>query len=106
MVVGQSPADVLAMGVMDNPTQERTMYLSADGTLPTAFLQSLEPDQITLRFNRDVQGQNLVRQAQNSLPDLRQVVAPDVDWLRHLQQVRQADIQRRLQTRQRRGRQR
>ncbi|MBF2078912.1 MAG: plasmid recombination protein [Synechococcales cyanobacterium T60_A2020_003] len=106
VVVGQSPADMLAIGVMDNSPQEKTMYLSADGCLPTPFLQSFEPEQITLRLNRDVQGQNLARQAQELLPDVRQVVAPQADWFRHLQQVRQADIQRQLQAQKRRGRER
>jgi hypothetical protein len=40
VILAQTPIDAVTIGVMEAMPEKRTMYLSADGVLPTAFLQA------------------------------------------------------------------
>jgi hypothetical protein len=62
VVVAQSPIDAVAIGVMEAMPEKRTMYLSADGVLPTEFLQGFSPEQDWVRSLRAVQGRSIQQQ--------------------------------------------
>jgi hypothetical protein len=75
VILAQTPVDAMAIGVMEAMPAKRTMYLSADGVLPTAFLQGFSPEQTRVAMNRDELGQRLAEEAREGLPNVRQVNA-------------------------------
>jgi hypothetical protein len=100
VVVGQTPMDVLAIGVMLPEPTVKTMYLSADGLLPTEYLQTFSHERVRVGLNRDEMGWHLAQQAREELPQVRQVQPSEADWVESLQRERQAEIQRQLQRQQ------
>jgi Plasmid recombination enzyme len=97
VIVGQTPMDVVAIGVMEAMPAKRTMYLSADGVLPTAFLQGFSPEQVRVAMNRDELGQRLTQEAREELPQVRQVMPEEEDWVRSLRAVQGRSIQQQMQ---------
>jgi hypothetical protein len=97
VIVGQTPMDAVAIGVMEAMPEKRTMYLSADGVLPTAFLQGFSPEQVRVAMNRDELGQRLAETARVELPQVRQVMPEDEDWVRTLRAVQGRSIQQQMQ---------
>jgi hypothetical protein len=97
VVVGQTPIDVLAIGVMQPEPKVKTMYVSADGSLPMDYLKSFSHKRVTIALNRDELGQRLGQQVREELPQVRQVQSSEADWVESLQRDRQAAIQRQLQ---------
>jgi hypothetical protein len=97
VVVGQTPIDVLAIGVMRPAPKIKTMYLSVDGVMPTEYLLEYAPSKVTIGMNQDELGQRLVQQAQAELPQVRQISPKQVDWVKELRIDRQLVIQRQLQ---------
>jgi hypothetical protein len=75
VILAQTPVDAMAIGVMEAMPAKRTMYLSADVVLPTAFLQGFSPEQTRVAMNRDELGQRLAEEAREGLPNVRQVNA-------------------------------
>ncbi len=71
VVVGQTPIYVLAIGLMQPEPPVRTLYLSADGALPIAYLQGFGAKQVVVMVNRDAGGDRLREQAQRALPEVR-----------------------------------
>jgi hypothetical protein len=96
VIVGQTPVDVVAIGVMEAMPAKRTMYLSADGVLPTAFLQGFSPEQVRVARNRDELGQRVAEEAREGLPRVRQVMPEEEDWVRSLRAVQGRSIQRQM----------
>jgi hypothetical protein len=97
VVVGQTPTDVMAIGVMEGMPEKQTMYLSVDGVLPTEFLQSFSPEQVRLAMNRDERGQRLAEEARAGLPQVRQLMPEEEDWVRSLRAVQGRSIQQQMQ---------
>jgi hypothetical protein len=54
--VAQLLIEALAIGVMEAKPEKRTMYLSADGMLPIAFLQGFSPESVRVVLNWDETG--------------------------------------------------
>jgi Plasmid recombination enzyme len=97
VVVGQTPMDAVAIGVMRPVPAVKTMYLSVDGVMPTEYLRECAPNKVTVAMNQDELGQHLVRQAQEELSQVRQIRPKQVDWMEELKRDRQLLIQRQLQ---------
>jgi hypothetical protein len=93
VIVAQTPIDAVALGVMEGILEKRTMYLSADGVLPTAFLQDFSPEHVRVAMNRDEQGQRLAEEVREALPQVRQVMPEEEDWVRSLRAVQGRSIQ-------------
>jgi hypothetical protein len=87
VIVGQTPMDAVALGVMEAMPEKRTMYLSADGVLPIEFLQGFSPEQVRVAMNRDELGQRLAEETRKGLPQVRQVMPEEEDWVRTLRAV-------------------
>ncbi len=98
VVVGQTPIDVLAIGLMQPEPPVRTLYLSADGALPIEYLQGFGAKQVVVMVNRDAGGDRLREQAQRALPAVRCQQSGQRDWLEDLQVMHQMAIQQRLQS--------
>jgi hypothetical protein len=96
VIVAQTPIDAVAIGVMEGMPEKRTMYLSADGVLPTEFLQSFSPEQVRVAMNRDEMGQRLAEEAREGLPQVRQVMPEEEDWVRSLRAVQGRSIQQQM----------
>jgi Plasmid recombination enzyme len=84
VVVGQTPIDTLAVGLMEPMPKERTMYLSADGVLPLEYLQGFSPKRVRALMNREQVGQRLAEEVREKLPQVRQVVPEQEDWVESL----------------------
>jgi hypothetical protein len=97
VIVAQTQIDAVAIGVMEGMPEKRTMYLSADGVLPTKFLQGFSPEQVRVEMNRDDLGQRLAEEAREGLPRVRQVVPEEEDWVRTLRAVQGRSIQQQMQ---------
>jgi hypothetical protein len=93
VILAQTPMDAVAIGVMEGMPEKRTMYLSADGVLPTEFLQDFSPGQVRVAMNRDELGQRLALEAREGLPQVRQVMPEEEDWVRSLRAVQGRSIQ-------------
>jgi hypothetical protein len=96
VIVAQTPMDAVAIGVMEAMPAKRTMYLSADGVLPTEFLQSFSPEQVRVAMNRNELGQRLAEKAREALPNVRQVMPEEEDWVRSLRAVQGRSIQQQI----------
>jgi hypothetical protein len=81
VVVGQTPIDVLALGLMEPLPKLRTIYLSVDGVLPLEYLQGFSPKRVRVAMNRDGTGQRLAGEAQESLPQVKQMHPEQEDWI-------------------------
>jgi hypothetical protein len=92
VVVGQTPLDALALGLMQAEPKVRTMYLSADGVLPLDYLRGVATGQIRVAMNRDEQGEQLRLEAKESLPHVKQVQPTKVDWIESLRSERESVI--------------
>jgi Plasmid recombination enzyme len=97
VVVAQRPIDALALGMMEGMPEQRTMYLSADGALPMAFLQQFPADRVRVAMNRDEVGRRLAEEAKEALPDVRQVMPEQGDWVERMRVVQARSIQRQMQ---------
>jgi hypothetical protein len=98
VVVGQTPLDALAIGLMKAEPKVRTMYLSADGALPIEYLRSFSAKQIRMAFNQDAMGQQLAAQARVELPDVKHIHPEQANWVQSLQVVRRRELQQRLRS--------
>jgi hypothetical protein len=96
VIVGQTPVDVVAIGVMEGIPEKRTMYLSADGVLPIEFLQGFSPEQVRVAMNRNELGQRLAQEVREGLPQVRQVMPEEEDWVRTLRAVQGRSIQQQM----------
>jgi hypothetical protein len=96
VVVAQSQIDAMAIGVIEAMPAKRTMYLSADGVLPTEFLQGFSLEQVRVAVNRDELGQRLAEEARVELPQVRQVMPEEEDWVRSLRAVQGRSIQQQM----------
>jgi Plasmid recombination enzyme len=94
MVVGQTPVDALALGLWSPLPSVRTMYLSVDGVVPIGYLRGFLPRQVTVAMNRDELGQRLAQAAREGLPEVRQVMPEEEDWMRALRGVQERAIRR------------
>jgi hypothetical protein len=99
VVVGQTPMDALALGLLEPLPQVRTMYLAVDGVLPLEYLQGFPAKQVTIAMNQNELGQRLAEQARRELPEARQVMSEQEDWIRMLQVRQHESIQRQMQGR-------
>jgi hypothetical protein len=84
VVVGQTPIDVLALGLMEPMPKVRTMYLSADGALPLAYLRVVAAKRVRVAMNRDALGERLAQEAREGLPQVKQMQPEGVDWVESL----------------------
>jgi Plasmid recombination enzyme len=96
VVVGQTPIDVLALGLMEPMPKVRTMYLSADGVLPIEFLQGFAAKRVRVAMNRDVLGERLVQEAREGLPQVKQMQPEGVDWVESLRVGMARSIQQQM----------
>ncbi len=96
VVVGQTPIDVLALGLMGPMTKVRTMYLSADGVLPLAYLQGFAAKRVRVAMNRDAVGERLVQEVREALPQVKEMQPEQVNWVENLQVARKMLIKQRL----------
>jgi hypothetical protein len=84
VVVGQTPIDALALGLSSPMPKERTMYVSADGVLPLAYLRGSSPKWVRVAMNRDGVGERLAQEAREGLPQVKQMQPEGVDWVESL----------------------
>jgi Plasmid recombination enzyme len=84
VVVGQTPIDVLALGLMEPMPKVRTMYLSADGVLPLAYLREFAAKRVRVAMNRDALGERLAQEAREGLPQVKQMQPEGLDWVESL----------------------
>jgi hypothetical protein len=96
VVVGQTPIDVLALGLMEPMPKVRTMYLSADGMLPLAYLRGFAAKQVRVAMNRDALGERLAEEAREGLPQVKQMQPEGVDWVESLRVGMARSIQRQM----------
>jgi hypothetical protein len=99
VVVGQTPIDVLALGLMEPMPKVRTMYLSADGVLPLEYLRGFAAKRVRVAMNRDALGEGLVEQARAELPQVKQMQPEGVDWVESLQMGRARSVRDAVQGR-------
>jgi hypothetical protein len=97
VVVGQSPIDALALGLMEPMPKVRTMYLSADGMLPLAYLQGFAAKRVRVAMNRDALGERLTQEAREESPQVKQMQPEEVDWVESLRVGMARSIQRQMQ---------
>jgi hypothetical protein len=97
VILVQTPIDAVEIGVMEVMPEKRTMYLSADGVLPTEFLQGFSPGQVRVAMNRNEVGRRLAQEAREDLPQVRQVMPEEEDWVRTLRAVQGRSIQQQMQ---------
>jgi hypothetical protein len=62
----------------------RTMYLSADGVLPLAYLRGFAAKRLWVAMNRDALGERLTQEAREGLPQVKQMQPEGVDWVESL----------------------
>jgi Plasmid recombination enzyme len=84
VVVGQTPMDALALGLLEPLPKVRTMYLAADGELPLEYLQGFPAKRVTLAMNRDALGEQLAQEAREEMPQVEQTQPEGVDWVESL----------------------
>jgi hypothetical protein len=96
VVVGQTPIDALAIGLIEPLPKVRTMYLSADGTLPLAYLQGLAAKQVRVALNRDAVGQQLAEVMREGLPKVKVVWPEQVGWMESLRMGRERAVRQGL----------
>jgi hypothetical protein len=99
LVVGQTPLDALALGLMQTEPKARTMYLSADGVLPVEYLQSVSPKCVRVAMNQGVAGQQLTQKAREELPQVKQMSPEQQDWIGSLSVSRERVIKAQLSRR-------
>jgi hypothetical protein len=99
VVVGQTPIDVLALGLMEPMPKVRTMYLSADGVLPLGYLRGFAAKRVRVAMNRDALGERLVQESREGLPQVKQMQPEGVDWVENLRVGRERSIRDALQGR-------
>jgi Plasmid recombination enzyme len=96
VVVGQTPIDALALGLMEPMPKVRTMYLSADGVLPLAYLRGFAAKRVRVAMNRDAMGKRLTQEAREELPQVKQMQPEGVDWVESLRVARARSIQQQI----------
>jgi hypothetical protein len=96
VVVGQTPIDVLALGLSSPMPKVRTIYLSADGVLPLAYLQGFAAKRVRVAMNRDTLGERLAQEAREGLPQVKQMQPEGVDWVESLRMGRERAIKRQI----------
>jgi Plasmid recombination enzyme len=96
VVVGQTPIDVLALGLMGSMPKVRTMYLSADGVLPLAYLRGFASKRVRVGMNRDALGERLAQEAREELPQVKQMQPEGVDWVESLRVGMARSIQQQM----------
>jgi Plasmid recombination enzyme len=84
VVVGQTPIDVLALGLRSPMPKVRTMYLSADGVLPLVYLRGFAAKRVRVAMNRDALGERLAQEAREGLPQVKQMQPEGLDWVESL----------------------
>jgi hypothetical protein len=99
VVVGQTPIDVLALGLMEPMPKVRTMYLSANGVLPLGYLRGFVAKRVRVAMNRDALGERLAQEAREGLPQVKQMQPEGVDWVESLQVGRARSIRDAVQGR-------
>jgi Plasmid recombination enzyme len=99
VVVGQTPIDVLALGLAEPLPKVRTMYLSADGVLPLAYLRGFAAKRVRMAMNRDELGERLAQEAREELPQVKQMQPEGVDWVKSLRVARARSIRDAVQGR-------
>jgi hypothetical protein len=99
VVVGQTPIDVLALGLMEPMPKVRTMYLSADGVLPLAYLRGFAAKRVRVAMNRDALGERLAQEAREELPQVKQMQSESVDWVESLRVERARSVKDAVQGR-------
>jgi Plasmid recombination enzyme len=96
VVVGQTPMDALALGLLGPLPKGRTMYLAADEELPIGYLQGFPAKRVVVALNQDELGQRLAQQARQALPQVRQMQPEQMDWIRALQVEQRRAIQQKI----------
>jgi uncharacterized membrane protein len=96
VVVGQTPIDVLALGLAEPMPKVRTMYLSADGVLPLAYLRGFAAKRVRVAMNRDAVGERLAQEAREALPQVKQMQPEGMDWVESLRVARARSIQQQI----------
>jgi hypothetical protein len=99
VVVGQTPIDVLALGLIEPMPKVRTIYLSADGVLPLGYLQGFAAKRVRVAMNRDALGERLAQEAREELPQVKQMQPEGVDWVESLRVGRARSIRAGMQGR-------
>jgi hypothetical protein len=99
VVVGQTPIDVLALGLMEPMPKVRTMYLSADGVLPLAYLRGFAAKRVRVAMNRDALGEQLTQEAREGLPQVKQMQPEGLDWVESLRVGRARSVRDAVQGR-------
>jgi Plasmid recombination enzyme len=97
VVVGQTPIDVLALGLSTPMPKVRTMYVSADGVLPIAFLRGFAAKRMRVAMNRDALGERLAQEAREGLPQVKQMQPEGVDWVESLRVARTRSIRQQME---------
>jgi Plasmid recombination enzyme len=97
VVVGQTPIDVLALGLMEPLPKVRTMYLSADGVLPLAYLREFAAKRVRVAMNRDTLGERLTQEAREELPQVKQMQPEGVNWVESLRVARARSVRQLVQ---------
>ncbi len=92
VVVGQTPIDVLALGLRSPMPKVRTMYLSADGVLPLAYLRGFAAKRVRVAMNRDALGERLAQEAREGLPQVKQMQPEGMDWVESLRVARARSV--------------
>jgi hypothetical protein len=77
----------------------RTMYLSADGVLPLAYLRGFAAKRVRVAMNRDPLGERLAQEAGEELPQVKQMQPEAVDWVESLRVGRARSIRAGVQGR-------
>jgi hypothetical protein len=96
VVVGQTPLDALALGLLEPLPKVRTMYLAADEELPIGYLQRFSAKRVVVALNQDELGQPLAQQARQALPQVRQMQPEQMDWIRTLRVGQRRAIQQKI----------
>ncbi len=103
VVVGQTPINVLALGLMEPLPKVRTIYVSADGVLPLAYLRGFAPKWVRMALNRDAIGARLAQEVREELPQVKQTQPEQADWIVSLQVARARAVRQGLKRQSRIG---
>jgi hypothetical protein len=82
---------------MEERSGSRTMYLSADGAIPVEYLQSFPSERVMLAMNQDEVGQRMGLEIRETLPQVRQLMLEQADWVKTLQMEKVQSIRQQLQ---------
>jgi hypothetical protein len=85
--------------LMEPMPKVRTMYLSADGVLPLAYLQGFAAKRVRVTMNRDALGERLAQESRERLPQVKQMQPEGVDWVESLRVARARSIRNAVQGR-------